>query len=213
MCLKRNTDTEQNKREDVLKVSKLAEGVMYRWLWSTAGGVCLALFLDAARAESTDWEDNMRRQFQPSYDDRWKRHRSRALLSTGAIVGIVVAFVAAVVSVFLCCCYRRRRRRALATQHQVVPPAMTPAMSGVAPYTYAGSYPPVPVAMTSAVAPYPQQPNYYEQQAAEHAQRGLLHAGHHMASPSQQPSTMPMPSPTAPPEPPPPYNYRANYPH
>lgn len=181
-------------------------GVIY------AGGVCLAVLLHAARAESTDWEDNMRRQFQPSYDDRWKRLRSRALLSTGAIVGIVVAIVAAVVSVFMCCCYRRRKRRTLATQHLVVPPAMAPAMSGVAPYTYAGSYPPVPVAMTSAIAPYPQA-NYYEQQGAEHAQRGLLHATHHMTSPSQQPSTTPMPSPTAPPEPPPPYNYRANYPH
>nr|XP_037288204.1 proline-rich receptor-like protein kinase PERK1 [Rhipicephalus microplus] len=185
---------------------------MYRCLWSTAGSVCLAIFLDAARAESTDWEDQMRRQFQPSYDDsRWKRHRSRELLSTGAIVGIVVAIVAAAVSVFLCCCYRRRRRRTLATQHIVVPPAMAPAMSGVAPYTYAGSYPPVPVAMTSAVSPHP-QPNYYEQQAAQHAQRRPLQAGHHMASPSGQPSTMPMPPPTAPPEPPPPYNYRANYP-
>lgn len=179
-------------------------------LWSTAGGICLAFFLDAARAESTDWEDSMRRRFEPSYDDKWKRLRSRTHLTTGAIVGIVVAVVAAVVSVFLCCCYRRRRRRTLATQQHVVHPAMAPPTSGVAPYAYPGTYPPVPVAVTSPMAPYPAQ--NYQHQAAQHAQMGI-HAGHNLATLSQQPSTLPMPSPTAPPEPPPPYNYRANYPH
>ncbi|XP_075528769.1 uncharacterized protein LOC142560500 [Dermacentor variabilis] len=175
-------------------------------LWSTAGGICLAFFLDAAGAERTDWEDSMRERLQPSYDSKWKRLRSRTHLSTGAIVGIAVAVVAVVVSVFLCCCHRRRRRRILATQQHVVHPAMVPPMPGVAPYACPGSCPPVPV-----VAPYPAQ-YYHQHQAAQHAQMGL-HAGHNLAAPSPQPSTLPMPSPTAPPEPPPPYNYRANYPH
>lgn len=178
--------------------------------WTTIAGVCTALLWDLTCADDVDWEDSMRRRFQPNYSESWIHVRRKPLLSTGKIVAIVIAVIAVAAGAVWWFCFRRRRRL-ITTQQPMVPPPLAPVTTVAPIYGYPAPHPPVPAAMTSPVAPYP-QPNYYQNQAPPYPQEGL-YVGSNMGPPLAQPSTIPMPSPSAPLEPPPPYGYRANYPH
>lgn len=179
-------------------------------------GVAVLIFLlwDAACADD-DWEDRVRHHFRSTDDSskRWSRPRSPFFLPTGAIVSIVIMALIFAGGVAAICWCIRRNRRMMAMQQPLMPPPMAPVApvtAGATTYGFHGHQPPMPAAVTSPVAPYPPQRDFYQQQAPPYPQEAL-YADHNIAH-VQQPSTIPMPSPSAPPEPPPPYGYQANYP-
>ncbi|XP_037557108.1 protein shisa-5-like [Dermacentor silvarum] len=171
------------------------------WTWSAGKGVWLAVLFDVTLAHSV----YSQRRLGTDSDDIW----DELTLSTGAKVGAILFAIVVVATVMLVCwCACARRTRGQEAREPLLPPPMAPGMLGPAVRGYAQQ--PVPCAMTSPVAPYPQQ-YYYQQQAPPYPQEGL-YVGHNMA-PYAEPPTMPMQPPSAPmlPPPPPPYRYPPQY--